>query len=467
MIHSLKERSSVLLLEADPQAKAIILNLLQAQGYNVEICISQTEALVQIASGSFPIFLCGIRAEDAAGTDFLKVINDLEVDIQVILMSPLNSLELAVTAIHAGAFDLLAKPISREPLILSLARLEEHLRVINENKLLKEEVEHSFYFAGIISHNEKMKQVFETVKRLASFASTVLITGESGTGKELIARAIHNNSLRRNRPFVAINCGAIPENLIESELFGHKKGAFTDAVKDKRGLLEEASSGTLFLDEIGEMPALLQVKLLRALQEKSIRPIGDEKSISIDTRIIAATNRNLESDVKSGNFREDLFYRLNVVAVHLPPLRERKEDLAVLCEHFIIKLSRRLSLPARKISAAVMAKFSDHQWPGNIRELENCIERALLLSTTENIEIKDLPEHLRAFEAQSPVVGAFSGDSLSIKLHAEQLEIRLIKEALIRTAGNRTHAARLLEISHRALLYKLKDYQLVEFMKAG
>jgi two-component system response regulator AtoC len=465
MVTLANERSAVLIVEAEEVTRSLLTQMLQAQGYGVESCSSLSNALQLLEKSSFPIVLCDPEAGDEAGFDCLKKIKERDHEIQVIILSKSARVDLAVSSIQHGAFDLLVKPIGSEQLILTLARLEEHLRVVKENKQLKEEVDHTFSFAGIVSHNEEMKQVFETVKRLSAFTSTVLITGESGTGKELIARAIHNNSLRKNSAFVAINCGAIPENLIESELFGHRKGAFTDAVKDKRGLLEEASSGTLFLDEIGEMPAVLQVKLLRALQERSIRPLGDEKTISIDTRVIAATNRDLDADVKSGVFREDLFYRLNVVAIHLPALRDRKEDIPVLCQHFITKVSRRLSLSPRRLSAAVLAKLTDYGWPGNIRELENCLERALLLSSGDSIEIKDLPEHLRTFEPQVVALGAFSNDSLSIKLHAEQLEIRLIKEALIRTGGNRTHAARLLEISHRALLYKLKDYHLVEFLK--
>lgn len=465
MVTIVRERPSVLVIEADAEPRVELFTLLKANGYVAEVCDTLTEGLKLIKNGSFPIVLCDLEIEDELGAKTLIELKSNNPEIQIILMSRLGRVDLAVQAIQNGAFDFLIKPIVSDQLILTLARLEEHLRILNENKQLKEEVDHTFSFSGIISHNEEMKRVFETVKRLSTFNSSVLISGESGTGKELIARAIHNNSIRKAQPFVAINCGAIPENLIESELFGHSKGAFTDAVRDKKGLLEEASSGTLFLDEIGEMPPLLQVKLLRAIQEKVIRPLGDEKSISIDTRIIAATNRDLEAEIKAGSFREDLFYRLNVVAIHLPPLRERKEDIPLLCEHFILKVIRRLSLPVKKLSSAVLAKLSDYSWPGNIRELENCLERALLLSTSEMVEIKDLPEQLRNFEPQAPLSGAFSNDSLSIKLHVEGLEIRLIKEALMRTSGNRTHAARLLEISHRALLYKLKDYQLSDFMK--
>lgn len=457
---------SVLLAGVDQSEINALAALMQTRGYNVTVGKSIEAALNLLKNSSFEILICEMPPSDQESLALIDEIKECAPEINIIFISDVVSADLAVTAIHKGAFDFLHKPvIGGDQLDLTLARLEEHLRVLEENKKLKQEVGSSSGFEGIIAQSEEMKRVFETVKRLSTFNSTVMISGESGTGKELIARAIHNNSLRKGRPFVAVNCGAIPETLIESELFGHSKGAFTDAVRDKRGLLEEASSGTLFLDEIGEMPPLLQVKLLRALQEKAIRPVGAEKTIEIDTRIIAATNRDLEVDIKAGNFREDLYYRLNVVAIHLPALRKRRQDIPFLCRHFIDKLGRKLSLEPKQLSAAALAKLGDYSWPGNIRELENCLERALLLAQGKFIEISDLPEQLRSFEPQVQTLSVFSNDSLSIKLHNEQLEIRLIKEALMRTGGNRTHAARLLEISHRALLYKLKDYQLSEFLK--
>jgi two-component system response regulator AtoC len=320
-------------------------------------------------------------------------------------------------------------------------------------------------FFGMLSSSPQMLEIFDTVSRLAPFSSNILISGESGTGKELLARAIHSSSIRKNQKFVAVNCGAIPENLIESELFGHKKGAFTDAVRDKKGLLEEANEGTLFLDEIGEMPLLLQVKLLRVLQERELRPVGDENLVKIDIRVIAATNRNLDLEVKDGRFREDLFYRLNVVSLELPALRERGDDLKLLSQHFIENLKIKMKFPDKSISAAALQKLSEYNWPGNIRELENSLERLVLLSPKACIDLEDLPEHIKNFAPT--VVSQLGKDriSLSLKKNCELLETSLIKEALIRTEGNRTHAAKLLEISHRALLYKIKEYGLTDFMK--
>jgi len=310
-----------------------------------------------------------------------------------------------------------------------------------------------------------MQAVFETIKRVAPFNTTVLITGESGTGKELVAKALHSNSPRAKGSFVAVNCGAIPETLIESELFGHKRGSFTDATRDKPGLFEEANGGTLFLDEIGDLKPNLQVKILRAIQERKIRRVGDEQQINIDVRIVAATLRNLEKDIKSGHFREDLFYRLNVITIHLDPLRTRPEDLSVLVDHFVKYHSKRLGLTERDLPSEIFERFKNYAWPGNIRELENCIERVLVLSNDSVVLPESLPEQILSFQnsaskEDSSFVLKEGEQNLSIKQHTRDLEIELITRALKRTKGNRTHAAKILDLSHRALLYKIKEYGL-------
>jgi two-component system response regulator AtoC len=316
----------------------------------------------------------------------------------------------------------------------------------------------------IIAASTAMKEVIDTIFKIADFKTTVLLTGESGTGKELIAKAIHQSSKRRTKAFIPINCAAIPENLIESELFGHKRGSFTDAVKDKRGLFEEADGGTILLDEIGELPTHLQVKILRVLQESEIRLVGDNTDLSIDVRVIAATLRDLESDVLEGRFRDDLYYRLNVVSIHIPPLRERKEDIPVLAKHFVEKQRRRLGLPISEISDDAMCALVGHSWPGNIRELENCIERAMILAKGDTIDIESLPPslHSKGDARTHKDSSILAPDELSIKIQSRMLEIHLITKALEQTKGNRTHAAKLLEISHRTLLYKLKDYGIDE-----
>jgi len=375
-------------------------------------------------------------------------------------------IEDAVEAMRGGAFDYISKPISPDKLLFTLTKFREFEGLRRENLSLKASLSERYSFNNIIAQSESFRGVFDMVRRLSPFTTTVLITGESGTGKELIARAIHENSARRGKPFVAINCGAIPENLMESELFGHKKGAFTDASRDKRGLFEEADGGTLFLDEVGELPLHLQVKLLRALQEHAIRHVGDEELVPVDVRIISATLRNLEEDARKGLFREDLYYRLNVVGIHLLPLRERTEDIPVLVHHFLEKHAKRLGLQAKSVPQPVMQALLEYPWPGNARELENSLERALVLSIGEELELSALPERVTSHRAgrlgSSPAAASAELDSssLSIKTRTRALEVDLISRALAQTKGNRTHAAKILEISHRALLYKLKEYGL-------
>jgi two-component system response regulator AtoC len=295
---------------------------------------------------------------------------------------------------------------------------------------------------------------------VADFKTTVLITGESGTGKELVARAIHARSGRKGAPFVAINCGAIPENLLESELFGHKKGAYTDATSDRRGLFEEATGGAIFLDEIGELPLNLQVKLLRVLQDDSIRRLGDTKDIKVDVRVIAATHRDLAADVKAARFREDLYYRIHVLPIHIPPLRDRREDINLLIDHFVARNNARLSTRIRGVSIEARKQMLEYAWPGNVRELENTVERAMVLAESDILEASDLPERIR--ESLDPVQVQLASGELSIKKTTAAIEQILIRRALTKTKGNRTRAAELLEISHRALLYKIKDYKITD-----
>ena len=309
---------------------------------------------------------------------------------------------------------------------------------------------------GMLGRSEKMHAVFRAIEKIAPFRTTVLIEGESGTGKELVARALHQRSLRRERAFVAVNCGAIPEALLESELFGHRRGAFTDAASDRRGLFEEADGGTLLLDEIGELPLALQVKLLRVLQEGTLRKLGDTRDQLVDVRVVAATLRDLREEVKRGRFREDLFYRLHVLSIRLPPLRERPEDIPLLANEFLTRINTKLGTQVQGISPGAMARLRAYAWPGNVRELENLIERAIVLCEGPLLREIDLPERLRA--PVDPIALTLEKGELSIKKTSRVIEETLIRRALEKTGGNRTRAARLLEISHRALLYKLKAY---------
>jgi len=359
-----------------------------------------------------------------------------------------------------GAYDYISKPFKNDEILLVLKKAAERERLKSENKRLREDLKLEFSFSDIVSRNSRMHEIFNLVRKVADFKTTVLILGESGTGKELIARALHKHSRRKNAPFVAVNCGAIPHALLQSELFAHIRGAFTDASSDKLGLFEQASGGTLFLDEIGEMPLLLQVKLLRVLQDEEIRPVGSSVVRKIDVRVISATAKELEQEVAANRFREDLYFRLNVLGIMLPPLRDRSEDIPLLADHFLSKFGERFGKGGVRLSQDALRTLVGYQWPGNVRELENCIERGLLLCEGDLLDVESLPDNLRGkSNGRAPATGN-TPDSLSIKKAEELLERDLIGKALVKTGGNRTHAARLLEISHRSLLYKLKEYEM-------
>jgi two-component system response regulator AtoC len=375
-------------------------------------------------------------------------------------MSAYGNVDLAIEAMKAGAYDYVGKPFKPDEIVLALRKAEEREALRRENRALKEQIQKDNQFESILAKSHEMMAIFRTIAKVSDFKTTVLITGESGTGKELVARAIHGRSGRKTAPFVAINCGAIPENLLESELFGHRKGAFTDAATDRRGLFEEANGGTLFLDEIGDLPLNLQVKLLRVLQEETIRRLGDSKDVRVDVRIIAATHRDLQADVKAARFREDLFYRIHVLSIHIPPLRDRREDIGLLLDHFIERNNARLGTRIRGVSTDGRKLLLEYGWPGNVRELENTIERAMVLAESDVLQAGDLPERIR--DALDPVQMQLASGELSIKKTSAVIEQILIRRALVKTKGNRTRAADLLEISHRALLYKIKDYKITD-----
>ena len=359
----------------------------------------------------------------------------------------------------AGAYDYVQKPFKHDEVVLALRKAEEREALRRENRALRDEIRKEHRFEDILAKSASMQDIFRTIVKISEYKTTVLVTGESGVGKELVARAIHRRS-KRSGAFVPLNCGAIPENLLESELFGHKKGAFTDAVADRRGLFEEAHAGTLFLDEIGELPLGLQVKLLRVLEDEKIRRVGDSRDVQVDVRIIAATHRDLLAETKAGRFREDLFYRLNVLHVHSPPLRERREDIPLLIEHFLARNNARLGTSVRGLDTEARRLLFEYAWPGNVRELENTIERAMVLSEGDIITATDLPERVR--EARDPVQMQLASGELSVKKTMRIIEEILIRRALQKTKGNRTRAAEVLEISHRALLYKIKDYEITD-----
>ncbi|MBN1205335.1 MAG: sigma-54-dependent Fis family transcriptional regulator [Myxococcaceae bacterium] len=452
---------SILVADDEPSIRHVLTLVLSGHGYEVRAVADGEEALRELAARSYDVLLCDVRMPKRDGLSVLRQALADHPGLTVLVMSAYGSQEQALEAVGAGAYDYVQKPFKPEEIVFVLRKAEERERLLRENRRLKT--------AGappperILGESEGLKAVLRQVERLAPVHTTVLITGESGTGKELIARALHERSPRAALPFVAVNCGAIPAGLIESELFGHAKGAFTDARTAKRGLFSEADGGTLFLDEVGELPLPAQVKLLRVLQEGEIRPVGESRSERVDVRVIAATLRDLGKLVERGEFREDLYYRLNVVNLRMPPLRERREDIPPLARAFIHRFNRQLNRepPVEGLSPEAQALLEAYAWPGNVRELENAMERAVLLADGPLLLPANLPERLWTASPPasqpSPVQQASSSD-LSLKRAMRELEESYIRAALRRTHGNRTRAAEVLDISHRALLYKIKEY---------
>src|SRR6186713_1328071 len=449
----------VLVVDDEENIRLVLKTLLKRHGYEVEVADGGESALALVDSFGPDVILTDVRMPKMNGLDLLSTLKAKQNPATVIVMSAYGSVDLALEAMKAGAYDYVGKPFKPDEIVLALRKAEERESLRRENRALRDEIRKEHRFEDILAKSGKMQDIFRTIAKISEYKTTVLVTGESGSGKELVARAIHQRS-KRHGPFVAVNCGAIPENLLESELFGHKKGAFTDAVQDRRGLFEEADGGSLFLDEIGELPLALQVKLLRVLEEEKIRRVGDVRDIKIDVRIITATHRDLLAETKAGRFREDLFYRLNVLPILVPPLRDRREDIPLLIDHFLARNNARLGTSIRGLDTESRRLLFEYPWPGNVRELENTIERAMVLAEGEQIVAQDLPDRLR--EARDPVQMQLASGELSVKKTMRIIEEILIRRALQKTKGNRTRAAEVLEISHRALLYKIKDYQITD-----
>jgi len=450
-------KKKVLVVDDEESMRHMLTEMLEEEGYVVQTASDGEEALGKAREDTYDFILSDIRMPKMDGTELLDGLRKESIPSTVIMMSAYGDVNTALEAIKRGAYDYIPKPFKSDEILLTLKKADEHFRLMRENTLLRTEIQRDYSFEGLITSDPKMEELIRTARKMACYKSTVLVVGESGTGKELVAKAIHLASPWAEGNFVAINCGAIPETLLESELFGHAKGAFTDAHRSKKGLFEEADGGTILLDEVGELPLMLQVKLLRALQENEIRRVGDTKSLNVDVRIIAATVRDLEADVKEGRFRGDLFYRLNVLPLYVPPLRERPQDIPLLVDHFIKRCSLRLQKPVPSVDKAAMDCFTGYRWPGNVRELENAVERAIVLCEKDRIRENDLPPAIR--ESAAPCIdGPFDDSEISIKKSTRALEERLIRKALEQTGGNRSQAAKLLEISHRALLYKIKEF---------
>jgi two-component system response regulator AtoC len=448
---------SVLVVDDDAAMRHLVSVILQDGGYETRAVASGEDALKELAAREFDLVLTDVRMPRMDGLTLLGHVQRLQPEATVIVMSAFGSHEVAIEAVKSGAYDFISKPFRPDELILLLRKAEERERLARENRRLRTELAAGYRPDLLVGSSPPMQELQRQLRKVAPQKTTVLLEGESGTGKELVARALHELSPRAALPFVAVNCGAIPSELIESELFGHVRGAFTDASRTRKGLAEEADGGTLFLDEIGELPLAMQPKLLRFLEDEEVRPLGDVRARKVDVRVIAATGRDLTRAVAAGEFREDLLYRLDVVRLRLPPLRERRADVPTLAAHFLARYARlRPELPPLHLSDEAKEALLAHRWPGNVRELEHALERAVVLADGPLIREEDLPDTVRS-PPRGPMVTAPEG-TLSIKRATRSIEEQLIRSALERTGGNRTRAAELLELSYRALLYKIKDY---------
>jgi two-component system response regulator AtoC len=459
--------SRVLVVDDEQPVRHMLELILGREGFSVHSCASAEEALDVLAREPVDVMLSDVRMPGLGGLGLVERASASHPALTILVMSAFGSVELALEAMKRGAYDYVAKPFKQDEVLLALRKAEERERLRRENAdlraRLRELSDEGEFLGDMLIHSEGMRAVARTVRKVAGFKTTVLVLGESGVGKELVARAVHRFSPRAGGPVVAVNCGAIPESLLESELFGHVRGAFTDALTDKQGLFEQARGGTLFLDEVGEMAPALQVKLLRALQEEAIRRVGDTREIAVDVRVVAATSRPLEQMVEEGSFRSDLYYRLNVMPIEVPPLRERRDDIPPLVAHFLARINQRLGTSVEGVTPAALRVLVAYDWPGNVRELENTLEHAAVLTEGPGIDVAALPERVTRGGTGGPTEGVslrLGAGDLSVKRAQRALERELILRALEQTGGNRTQAARLLELSHRALLYKIKEFGL-------
>jgi len=451
--------AQILLIDDEPDSCKALSLLLQRSGYRIESCQSGEQALGLLKTQSFDLVISDLLLPGVNGIDILKHIKEHTPETCVILITGNASAETAVEAMKEGALDYITKPFNFERLKIQVAKALEKNRLVLENQYLKEQLHGRYRFTSIIGTSQAMQQVFTRMEKVVATDSTILILGASGTGKELVAKAIHYNSPRKDKPFIAINCGAIPEDLLESELFGHVKGAFTSAVADKSGKFELANGGTIFLDEIGDMPLHLQMKLLRVLQEHEIERVGSSKKIFLDVRLISATNVDLQHKVKTGQFREDLYYRLNVIPIHLPPLKERRGDIPQLARHFLEKICKEMNRPMMTIGDDAMLAMEAYDWPGNVREMENIIERTVALTDGQIISGHDLPPDIgRQFPPQTGVPRQLSPEGIDLNQVIGEIEKELITQALELGKGVKARAAELLNINRTTLVEKIKRF---------
>jgi two-component system, NtrC family, response regulator PilR len=455
-------KARILVVDDEKSMRDLLSITLEKEGYDVLTAPGGELAIETLHRETVDAVITDLRMPKVDGLQVLRAAKEVSPDTAVIMITAVASTETAVEAMKLGAYDYITKPFKLDEVNLIVRNALERKRLRDENLYLRKQLETQHRFENIIGKSSRIAEVFDTIRKISDSPSTAMVTGESGTGKELVARAIHFNSFRRDKPFVSVNCGAIPEGLMESELFGHVRGAFTGAIANKVGLFSAAEGGTLFLDEITEIPALLQVKLLRAIQLREIRRVGDTKDIKTDVRLIAASNRDLEEAVQEGILREDLFYRLNVIPIQLPPLRERREDIPLLVAHFLQKFSKELGKDVRGVTPEAMTVLERYRWPGNIRELENVLERAIVLGAGDMLNVEALPESVRR---ERPVKGLDSvdlpDDGLDLEATLDAIESRYLQRALDRTGGVQTKAAELLKMTFRQFRYKLQKHHLM------
>ncbi len=446
----MKKSASVLIVEDDEKMRDLLRKIITREGYPVEEAANGDAALTLIEKNVYDIVLTDVKMPGLDGIELLKEIKKISARTYVIIMTAFGTIGSAVEAMKQGAYDYISKPFKLDEIQILIRKILEEKALRQEVDHLRKEVRRRYRFNNIIGKSKEMQEVFDLIEKISPGKSTILIHGKSGTGKELVAKAIHYNSPRRNKPFVPVNCSAIPETLLESELFGHIKGAFTGAVATHVGLFEEADGGTLFLDEVGELSPAIQVKLLRVLQEREIKPVGGTQSRKIDIRLITATNRDLHEMVKEGTFREDLYYRLNVIPIHLPPLKVRTEDIPLLVRHFLTRFGKENQRPEMTISREALHPLMNYSWPGNIRELENIIERAVILCKENEVTRDDLPPHLLQESADNR-----RGPDL-LHLSLREVEMAHIKRILESVGGHKMKAAEILRIDRRTLYRKLQ-----------
>jgi two-component system response regulator HydG len=448
--------TQVLVIDDDQSMCELIAEVLASRGYSVEWRMRGDEGLELLRERDFDVVITDVNLDTMNGLDLCRIVTENRPDTPVIVITAFGDMSSAITAIRAGAYDFINKPMDMTSLTHAIERAVQHRHLRERVRRLRGTAQAHPGISELTGGSRAMLKVYDLIHRVADADTTVLLSGESGTGKELVARALHDHGSRSQMPFVAINCAAVPANLLESELFGHVKGAFTDARVTRQGLLEQATGGTLLLDEIGEMPLEMQPKLLRVLQEKMVRPVGGNIAVPVNARIIAATNRDLEIEVEEKRFREDLYYRLNVVQIHIPPLRTRGDDVLLLANHFVKKFVERTGKNVTGISGEAAKKLLEYDWPGNVRQLENSMERAVALTRTEHIQVEDLPERISRFESSGSTLTEVNTQHV---LSLDQVEKRHIQRALKNANGNKTQAAKALGVDRRTLYRKLERYE--------